>query len=110
MTVGEIATKCGFEVICAGEGLERQIDGVFCCDLLSWAMGRAPADSAWVTVMGNMNAVAVAVLADCACLILAENALADDAAVAKAGAEGVAVLRTELPAFLAGLAIHNALL
>lgn len=109
MTVKQLAAQCGFETICGGDGLEREATDVFCCDLLSWAMGRAPADSAWITVMGNLNAVAVAVLADCACLVLAENAAADDAMTAKATQEGVAVLRTSLPAFKAGLAIHNAI-
>ena len=32
---------------------EREISKVFCCDLLSIAMGKAPTDSVWVTVMGN---------------------------------------------------------
>ena len=45
MTVKEIAERCGFAVACGGDGLERAVTGVFCCDLLSWAMGRAPADS-----------------------------------------------------------------
>ena len=109
MTVKEIAERCGFAVACGGDGLERAVTGVFCCDLLSWAMGRAPADSAWITVMGNVNAGAVAVLADTACLVLAEDAVMDDAGLQKAQAQGVAVLRTALPSFDAGLAVHTAL-
>lgn len=108
MTVQELALECGFEVLCGGEGLSREVTGVFCCDLLSWAMGRAPADSAWVTVMGNVNAVAVAVLADTACLVLAENAALDEPTKEKALAQGVAILRTERPAFEAGLQVHHA--
>lgn len=109
ITVEDAAKRCGFEIICGGDGLEREITGLFCCDLLSWAMGRAPADSAWVTVMGNVNAVAVAALADTACIVLAENSAIDETATAKALQQGVAVLRTDLPAFEAALAIHNAL-
>ena len=45
----------------------------FCCDLLSVAMGKAPAGCAWVTVMGNMNTLAVATLADAACGIAASS-------------------------------------
>ena len=30
---------------------DREISRVFCCDLLSIAMGKAPADGVWVTVM-----------------------------------------------------------
>ena len=44
------------------------------------AMGRAPAGCAWVTVMANMNTLAVAALTDTACVILAEGAVLDDAA------------------------------
>src|SRR5699024_3555956 len=41
---------------------ERKLSKVFCCDLLSIAMGKAPADGVWVTVMGNKNTLAVASL------------------------------------------------
>ena len=63
MTVRELADTGNYQVINLGDG-ERKIGKVFCCDLLSIAMGRAPADCAWVTVMGNVNTIAVATLAD----------------------------------------------
>lgn len=110
MTIEQLAVHCGFEVLCGGDTLAREPKTVFCCDLLSWAMARTPADSAWVTVMGNINAVAVAVLTDAACIVLAENAAMDEAALQKAGAQEVVVLRTPLPAFEAALEIHNAIL
>ena len=88
----------------------REIKGVYCCDLLSWVMGRAPADSAWVTVMGNMNAIAVAVLADISVIILAENAAIDQAALAKAMEQGVNVLKTDKPIFEAAASIHTGLM
>ena len=45
---------------------DREVSKVFCCDLLSIAMGKAPADGVWVTVMGNKNTLAVATLTDTA--------------------------------------------
>ena len=60
MTVQELIDSGIFGVVNAGEGLEREITKPFCCDLLSIAMGRAPDWCAWVTVMGNMNTLAVA--------------------------------------------------
>ena len=48
-----------------GAGIDRHTDTQDVYkrqDLLSLAMARAPADCAWVTVMGNMNTVAVATL------------------------------------------------
>lgn len=109
MTIEELLKKEMFRTVNPGEDKERQITGVFCCDLLSIAMGKAPADCAWVTVMGNVNAIAVAVLADTACLVLAENAALDDQARMRADSQGVPVLGSALPVFDAGLCIQRLL-
>lgn len=86
---------------------DREIKSVYCCDLLSVVMGQAPADCAWVTVMGNVNAVAVYVLADMSLIILAENAVADEIALNKAKMQGVNILKTELPVFETALSLYN---
>jgi predicted transcriptional regulator len=68
-------------------------------DLLSWVMGRAKQGSAWVTIQGHVNIVAVAELKEVACVIVAEDAeIAQDTAD-KADAEGIPLLRTERDAF-----------
>ena len=72
-------------------------------------MGRAPFGCAWVTVMGNLNTLAVAALTDAACVILAEGAALDEAAVKRAAVEGITVLRTEEPVFDAALRISQLL-
>lgn len=82
---------------------------MFCCDLLSVAMGKAPADGAWVTVMANMNTLAVAALTDTSCIILAEGASLDDASVQKASDQGITVFATDLPVFEAALKVHGML-
>lgn len=88
---------------------EREIKGVFCCDLLSIAMGKAPADSAWVTVMANINTLAVASLTDVACVILAENAVLDEATLAKAKEQEINVFKADAPIFQTALSIYNKL-
>ena len=109
MTVQELIDSGIFGVVNAGEGLEREITKPFCCDLLSIAMGRAPFGCAWVTVMGNLNTLAVVALTDAACVILAEGAALDEAAVKRAAVEGITVLRTEEPVFDAALRISQLL-
>jgi predicted transcriptional regulator len=104
MTVGEFAKNGGFEIAAGGESLsgeplEREITGGFCGDLLSWVMGRAASGDVWVTVMGNTNAVAVALLADVACLILAQNAELDEDAKKRADENNIAVLKSGESAF-----------
>ena len=98
MTVNEAIGALGLEVLNLDDG-EREIKGGYTGDLLSWVMGRAQADNVWVTIMTNMNVVAVAQLTDVACVIIAEGAaLADDVA-AKAEAQGINLLRTEKTAW-----------
>ena len=100
MRVLDLAQTLGWEL--ASGGGERELTGgVYCCDLLSIVMGRAPADSLWITVMGNVNAMAVSSLADTACVVLAEGMNLDEDAAAGAVKGGVSVLRTELPVFQA---------
>ncbi len=107
MTTGQLPAVCGFRVLVPGE--DREIEGIFAGDLLSWAMGRAKEGDAWFTVMGNVNAVAVAALADCACIVLCHGAAADDTALARAQQNGVQLLATDLPEFEASLALAKAM-
>ena len=72
MTVNDLASTEGFKAISLPCG-EREIRGVYIGDLLSWVMGRASCDEAWITIMSNVNILAVASLADTACIILAEG-------------------------------------
>ena len=68
----------------------------------------APADSVWVTVMGNKNTLAVATLADVACIVLAEGIGMDEGTLEKAEEEEITILATELPVFDIALEIHEA--
>lgn len=98
MTVNELSAMPGFKVVALPEG-EREINGVYIGDLLSWVMGRAKADNAWITIMSNINIVAVASLADVACIILAEGVGLDSAVAETAKAKGVNILTAEMPAY-----------
>ena len=107
MDTAALAACCGFSP--AVEGENRPITGIFTGDLLSWAMGRANAGDAWFTVMGNINTVAVAALADCACIVLCHDAVLDEAARARAATEGINIFTTSLPEFEAGLCLAKAM-
>ena len=109
MTVKELIDSDMFELINEGDDLEREISKLFCCDMLRIAMSKASAGCAWVTVMGNINTLAVAALSDSACVILAEGVRLDEPATAKAQMQGITVLRTEMPIFEAALSVHEKL-
>lgn len=97
MKTATLAAACGF-VHAAGEQTHC-VQGIFAGDLLSWAMGRAKEGDAWFTVMGNVNTVAVAALADCACVVLCHGAEWDAAALQKAEEQGVELYRSSLAEF-----------
>lgn len=106
MTVKELIDSKKFKVINSAD-TERKIEKIFCCDLLSIAMGKAPSDCAWVTVMANINTLAVATLADAAVVVLAESAALDETAVQKAAEQSITVLATEEPVFETALLIKE---
>lgn len=98
MTVRELSEMSEFKVICMPDG-DREIKGGYAGDLLSWVMGRASEGDAWITIMSNVNIVAVCTLADPACIILSENVQPDEQAVERAVEQGVNILTTELDTF-----------
>lgn len=107
MTTKELSAACGFAP--AVEAETREIAGIFTGDLLSWAMGRAKEGDAWFTVMGNVNAVAVAALADCACIVLCHGAALEAVAKTRAEEQGINIFTTDLPEFEAGFALARAM-
>lgn len=94
MTVSELESKLNLTVLCEGD-LTRKVTGGYCGDLLSWVMGRAKEGDAWITVMGNINSIAVAVLSDVACIVLAENSTFDSDALERAKIQNITVFRSD---------------
>ena len=99
MTVNELAAQLNLKPLAGTKGDHNEILTCYSGDLLSWVMGRAKEGSVWLTVMGNINAVAVATLADCACIVLTENAPLDEDARQRADMQNVPIYTTELNAY-----------
>ena len=97
MKVDEL-TGFGFKALTLPDG-KREIQGVYIGDLLSWVMGRAQADNAWITIMSNVNVIAVASLADTACVILAEGVTMEEGLLTTASSKNVNIFTSELPAY-----------
>lgn len=93
MKISELAEKCGWKILNFGE--EREVESCYIGDLLSWVMGRAQENNVWLTVMGNVNAIAVAVLADVSAIVLTENSALDAEALERAKQRGVNIYSTE---------------
>ena len=94
MTVKELAQRLNLKTL-VEDDFDREVSDCYIGDLLSWVMGRAPGDSVWLTVMGNINSIAVATLADVSCIVLVENAALDADAKNKAQMHGVNILQSD---------------
>ena len=79
-----LANEIGLKHICGS--LDKEICGAYAGDLLSWVMSHAQYGDVWVTIMSNINVVAVASLTECACVIMAEG-VAPEADVLKVAEE-----------------------
>ncbi|MBQ3817272.1 MAG: hypothetical protein II802_03255 [Clostridia bacterium] len=106
MTVNQLAQKYSFKSICL-PCKEREVKGGYCGDLLSWVMGHATSDNVWITIMSNVNVLAVASLTDVACIILAEGVEPDDEVIKTAIDKDINILSSELGAFEISVLIGN---
>ena len=102
--VSELIEKAGFGAVTLPDA-EREIKGAYAGDLLSWVMGRAKADDAWITIMSNINVVAVASLADVACVVLAEDVELDAEIKKTALEKGINIISSGKPIYETALEI-----
>lgn len=98
MTVGQFAKATGFDEVCISSP-EKEIDGAYVGDLLSWVMGNASSGNVWITIMSNSNVLAVATLADVSCILLAEGVRLDDEIIDTARSKDINILSTPLSAY-----------
>ena len=108
MTVRELCNNAGFTPLALPDP-DRDIEGCYVGDLLSWVMGNASYGCAWVTIMTNRNIIAVATLIDMACILLAEGCTLSEDLIQLAESQNVNVLSTSLPAYEACTALAGLL-
>lgn len=105
MTVNELCNQLELKILAGNGGFDQSVTGCYTGDLLSWVMARLPEGAAWLTVMGNVNAIAVASLKDAACIILTDSAPLDDDALRKAQQLNLAVFSSEKDSYSLGAEI-----
>lgn len=95
MKVEEFAKHMGMKVLTCADTLDKEVEGMYICDLLSWVMSKGKKGDAWITVHTHMNVVAVALLAEISCIIVPEGIEVEEATINKASKEGIAILSSE---------------
>ena len=108
MTVLELSKLKNFEPVnISDEG--REVEGVYCGDLLSWVMGKARSGDAWITIMSNINILAVATLCDVSCIILSESVAVDENVIEVSKQKGINILKTSLTTFETAVLLNESL-
>jgi hypothetical protein len=103
MKVRDILSAFNLELAAGANGLDREVTGGYCGDLLSDVIANAKSGSVWLTVQAHQNILAVAVLRELAAIVLVNGHRPDDATKAKAEEEGMPLLLSSAPAYrLAG--------
>jgi predicted transcriptional regulator len=99
MTVGELATQAELEVLAGPDGLDAEITGGYCGDLISAVMANGEQGNVWVTWHVHPNIVAAAVVVKLAAIVLVTGRKPEAETIQKAQQEGVPILGSPLPAF-----------
>ena len=108
MTVKELSKKLELTAVTLPDG-DREVTGCYIGDLLRWVMGAAKSGDAWITIMSNINIVAVAALCDTSLVLLAEGVTVDEEVKKAAEERDVNILSSEKSAFALASAISELL-
>lgn len=98
MKIKQLVELLNLSMICECNDLERDVKGVYCCDLLSWVMSHAEKGNIWITVQVHPNIVAVASLLELSCIIIPEDIEVEEITLKKSVQENIPVLRSSLTA------------
>ena len=105
MTVNALCDLLDAKVLCGD--VDKPFLGVYAGDFLSRAMSRVEYDCIWVTIMANVNVIAVATLTDPAAIILAEDVEPSEDVIEAAKENDITLLRSALTAYELCVRIHE---
>ena len=99
MKLNMINNDFGFKVLNKKYNLDKEVEDLICCDLLSWVMANGNTNSAWITVQIHNNILAVASLLEFSCIIIPNGIKVSDELIIKADEEDIVIFSTELDSY-----------
>lgn len=106
MKLETLAKELGLKLICGN--LEHEYCGVYAGDLLSWVMSHVSRRNLWITIMSNINVIAIASLTEAAGVVLAEGTELSEDIKQIAAEKGVTILQSDMPTYELCVAIAEA--
>ncbi|MDI3480909.1 MAG: hypothetical protein PWQ97_564 [Tepidanaerobacteraceae bacterium] len=95
MTLLELKERLELKLLTSNMDENRQVDGGYASDLLSWVMAHARENQVWVTIQSHQNIIAVASLLGLAGVIVAEGVEVEQNTIKKAEEENIPVFSTQ---------------
>ncbi|MDI6601984.1 MAG: DRTGG domain-containing protein [Thermoanaerobacteraceae bacterium] len=99
MKVSEIANTLNLKLLSGAGGLDKEVNDVYICDLLSFVMSHASENSLWITVQTHINIVAIAVLIGISCIVIPESISVDEDTLLRAEKESIPIFTTPYTAY-----------
>jgi predicted transcriptional regulator len=99
MKVKEMCDRFDLQLAGGEKGLDREVTGGYCGDLLSDVMANATGGTVWLTIQSHQNIIAVALLKELSAIILVNDQRPDDDTIKKAEDEGIPLLISKDSAF-----------
>lgn len=109
MKVIDVVQKLEAKVLSGNNGLNKEVTGGYCSDLLSDVMGFAQEGQIWITIQSHKNIMAVASLKDISVIILPKNITAEKDTLAVSNKENIPILSSEMDVFTIAGIVYNLL-
>lgn len=87
--------------------VQAEVSGIFVGDMFSHVISHAKKGSVWVTVTASLNTVAVAVLREMPCVVIADGIVPENDVILRANENGVCILSCEKSAFEVVTALNS---
>jgi len=94
LNVEQIAQLLKMKIISGDKS--KIVTGIYVCDLLSWVISHAKDGDLWITVIANINVIAVASLTDVACIVISEDVTVEQDIITRANEKGITLLTSDL--------------
>ena len=107
MKLSEAASALPVKVLTGEPVRDTEISTVYTCDLLSRVMSMSEKDCIWITVLTHLNVVAVAQLADIACIMIPEDIPVPESTIEKAKEENINIISTSMSTYEACWKLHG---
>jgi hypothetical protein len=99
ISLRDVIEKLKVEPLTSKQFLDRQVNGGYASDLVSWVMKAAKRDMIWVTLQSHLNVVPVASILGLTAVIITEGIRPDQETLSKAENEGVVLMTTRKTTF-----------